>query len=132
MVPVLLVPQVVIGAFGKMQTLPRFKAQPGGLRCLSAAYFYCLLLNNTFYYLLGTVILNFSKSHHLLLLLLLNVSIFLSSFRFSDSLEVEKVTVMNVAWSADHRVIDGATVARFSNQWKHLVENPAALLAGLR
>ena len=30
MVPVLVVPQVTIGAFGKMQTLPRFKKSPIG------------------------------------------------------------------------------------------------------
>ena len=30
MVPVLVVPQVAIGAFGKMQTLPRFKKSPVG------------------------------------------------------------------------------------------------------
>eukprot|EP01036_Dinobryon_divergens_P031521 gene31521-40936_t len=84
MVPVLVVPQVTIGAFGKMQTLPRFKTSP--LRGGGGA----------------------------------------------GSLEVEAVTIMNVSWSADHRVIDGATVAKFSNQWKHYIENPSAMLADLR
>jgi 2-oxoisovalerate dehydrogenase E2 component (dihydrolipoyl transacylase) len=41
-------------------------------------------------------------------------------------------TVMNVAWSADHRVVDGATVARFSNAWRGYIENPASMLAQLR
>jgi 2-oxoisovalerate dehydrogenase E2 component (dihydrolipoyl transacylase) len=39
---------------------------------------------------------------------------------------------MNVSWSADHRVIDGATMARFSNAWKSLIETPATLLLDLR
>lgn len=45
---------------------------------------------------------------------------------------VQPVTIMNVSWSADHRVIDGATVARFSNTWKKLIENPALMLSELR
>ncbi|XP_063225956.1 lipoamide acyltransferase component of branched-chain alpha-keto acid dehydrogenase complex, mitochondrial [Bacillus rossius redtenbacheri] len=39
-----------------------------------------------------------------------------------------KDSVVCVSWSADHRVIDGATMARFSNAWKHYVENPHLLL----
>lgn len=39
--------------------------------------------------------------------------------------------VMTVHWSADHRLIDGATMARFSNRWKTLVENPVLLLPDL-
>lgn len=37
-------------------------------------------------------------------------------------------SVMYVSWSADHRVIDGATMARFSNQLKSLLENPLQIL----
>ncbi|KAI1300846.1 hypothetical protein EDD11_005936 [Mortierella claussenii] len=47
--------------------------------------------------------------------------------------QVERVVaqqIVNVSWSADHRVIDGATVARFSEAWKTVVENPF-LLGGL-
>lgn len=40
--------------------------------------------------------------------------------------------IMNASWSADHRVVDGATVAKFSNLWKHYIENPDAMLAELR
>ncbi|TVU21168.1 hypothetical protein EJB05_30792, partial [Eragrostis curvula] len=33
---------------------------------------------------------------------------------------------------ADHRVVDGATVARFCNEWKGLVEKPEMLLLHMR
>ena len=37
-------------------------------------------------------------------------------------------SVMNVSWSADHRVIDGNTIARFNNLWKAYLEDPITLL----
>lgn len=37
--------------------------------------------------------------------------------------------VMAISWAGDHRVIDGATMARFSNLWKAYLEEPAAMLA---
>ncbi|KAF1334841.1 Lipoamide acyltransferase component of branched-chain alpha-keto acid dehydrogenase complex, partial [Globisporangium splendens] len=72
MSPVILLPQVAIGAIGKIQTLPRF---------------------------------------------------------LEDGVSVAPVRVMNVSWSGDHRVIDGATMARFSNQWKQYLETPVAMLS---
>lgn len=38
-------------------------------------------------------------------------------------------TVITVSYGCDHRVIDGATVARFSNEWKKILENPYLALA---
>ena len=40
--------------------------------------------------------------------------------------------VINVSWAADHRVIDGATMARFSNKFKNYIENPVLMLAGMK
>jgi 2-oxoisovalerate dehydrogenase E2 component (dihydrolipoyl transacylase) len=41
-------------------------------------------------------------------------------------------SILPVSWSADHRVVDGATMARFSNEWKGYVEEPDSMLAFLR
>merc|ERR1712062_437802 len=72
--PVIMPPQVAIGAIGRIQKLPRF-------------------------------------DHH-------------------DT--VVAAHIMNVSWSADHRIIDGATMARFSNQMKTYVENPTSMILDLR
>jgi 2-oxoisovalerate dehydrogenase E2 component (dihydrolipoyl transacylase) len=37
--------------------------------------------------------------------------------------------VMNISWSADHRHVDGASVARFSNVFKQVVESPEIITA---
>ncbi|PNJ55256.1 DBT isoform 3 [Pongo abelii] len=52
--------------------------------------------------------------------------------RFNQKGEVYKAQIMNVSWSADHRVIDGATMSRFSNLWKSYLENPAFMLLDLK
>eukprot|EP01094_Clydonella_sp_ATCC50884_P015610 TRINITY_DN26216_c0_g1_i1.p1 TRINITY_DN26216_c0_g1~~TRINITY_DN26216_c0_g1_i1.p1 ORF type:complete len:521 (-),score=150.38 TRINITY_DN26216_c0_g1_i1:205-1767(-) len=52
--------------------------------------------------------------------------------RFDDEDNVVPVNIMNVSWSADHRVIDGATMASFSNVWKAYLENPSKMLLELR
>lgn len=48
--------------------------------------------------------------------------------RFDASGAVVPAHIMNVSWSADHRVIDGVTMASFSNAWKALLENPQLFL----
>ena len=40
--------------------------------------------------------------------------------------------IMAVSWSADHRVIDGATMANFSNLVKKYVENLNVLIMDLK
>ncbi|XP_047336556.1 lipoamide acyltransferase component of branched-chain alpha-keto acid dehydrogenase complex, mitochondrial-like [Impatiens glandulifera] len=41
-------------------------------------------------------------------------------------------TVMTINIGADHRVLDGATVARFCNEWKLLIEKPQLLLLNMK
>lgn len=75
MSPVVLPPQVAIGAMGKIQRLPRF---------------------------------------------------------VGDTMEVKEAYLMSMSWGADHRVIDGGTLGRFSNVWKRYVEAPMAMTMELR
>lgn len=52
--------------------------------------------------------------------------------RFTADGTVTARRIMQISWSGDHRVIDGATMARFCNLWKSWLERPAAMLAELR
>ena len=52
--------------------------------------------------------------------------------KFDENDDIYKAHIVNVSWSADHRVIEGATMARFSNLWKSYLENPASMLMDLR
>ncbi|XP_019642083.1 PREDICTED: lipoamide acyltransferase component of branched-chain alpha-keto acid dehydrogenase complex, mitochondrial-like [Branchiostoma belcheri] len=52
--------------------------------------------------------------------------------RFGATGEVYAAHILAASWSADHRVIDGATMARFSNLWKSYLENPASMLLHLK
>ncbi|KTF74914.1 hypothetical protein cypCar_00029989 [Cyprinus carpio] len=52
--------------------------------------------------------------------------------RFNHKGEVVKAHIMNVSWSADHRIIDGATMCRFSNLWRSYLENPASMVLDLK
>ncbi|RXG71750.1 Lipoamide acyltransferase [Armadillidium vulgare] len=52
--------------------------------------------------------------------------------RFCRDDKVIAVNVMKVSWSADHRVIDGATMARFSNRWKSYLENPVFMTLNMK
>ncbi|XP_077132207.1 lipoamide acyltransferase component of branched-chain alpha-keto acid dehydrogenase complex, mitochondrial isoform X4 [Ranitomeya variabilis] len=52
--------------------------------------------------------------------------------RFDSQGQVVKAQILNVSWSADHRIIDGATMSRFSNLWKSYLENPSAMLLDLK
>ena len=52
--------------------------------------------------------------------------------RYDEHGQVKPTKVINVSWSADHRVVDGATVARFNQLWKSLIEHPSAMLMELR
>ncbi|KAI5650825.1 hypothetical protein M9H77_36830 [Catharanthus roseus] len=52
--------------------------------------------------------------------------------RFAEDGDVHPVSVMNVNIGADHRVLDGATVAKFCNEWKLYIEKPELLMLNLR
>ncbi|XP_010259495.1 PREDICTED: lipoamide acyltransferase component of branched-chain alpha-keto acid dehydrogenase complex, mitochondrial isoform X3 [Nelumbo nucifera] len=52
--------------------------------------------------------------------------------RFADDGNVYPASILNVNIGADHRVVDGATVARFCNEWKLLIEKPELLLLHMR
>jgi 2-oxoisovalerate dehydrogenase E2 component (dihydrolipoyl transacylase) len=45
---------------------------------------------------------------------------------------VERAEITNFSWSADHRVVDGATMARMGNMVKKFVEKPEQLMVQLR
>ncbi|KAL6989999.1 Bce2p [Sarracenia purpurea var. burkii] len=51
---------------------------------------------------------------------------------FADDGIVYPVSIMSVNIGADHRVVDGATVARFCNEWKLLIEKPELLMLHMR
>jgi len=74
MKPVILPPEVAIGAIGKIQLLPRYDANK----------------------------------------------------------QLVPRNIIQFSWSADHRVIDGATMARFSNLVKNYLEKPSTLLLELK
>ncbi|RWS02055.1 DBT-like protein, partial [Dinothrombium tinctorium] len=52
--------------------------------------------------------------------------------RFDESGNIKKSHIINVVWSADHRIIDGATMTRFSNLWKHYLEVPLKMLLEMK
>jgi 2-oxoisovalerate dehydrogenase E2 component (dihydrolipoyl transacylase) len=52
--------------------------------------------------------------------------------RFDAKGQVYPASVLNVSWSADHRVIDGATMTRFNNAFKQYLEHPELMLADTR
>jgi 2-oxoisovalerate dehydrogenase E2 component (dihydrolipoyl transacylase) len=54
------------------------------------------------------------------------------SYEDDDTLQVQAVQVLPISWGGDHRVLDGATLARFSNQWKYYMESPTSMLLHLK
>ncbi|MCW4153458.1 2-oxo acid dehydrogenase subunit E2 [Halomonas sp. 18H] len=51
--------------------------------------------------------------------------------RFDDQGEVQRRAIMTITWAADHRFIDGGTIARFCNTWKGFLEAPDSMLLHL-
>lgn len=52
--------------------------------------------------------------------------------RYNAKGELVPRKIMNVRWVGDHRHLDGATLARFSNSFKRYVENPGEWTLALR
>ncbi|EOA30444.1 hypothetical protein CARUB_v10013567mg [Capsella rubella] len=52
--------------------------------------------------------------------------------KFSEEGTVYPASIMMVNIAADHRVLDGATVARFCCQWKEYIEKPELLMLQMR
>jgi 2-oxoisovalerate dehydrogenase E2 component (dihydrolipoyl transacylase) len=48
--------------------------------------------------------------------------------RYDSNGSLYPCSVLPVSWSADHRVIDGAAMTRFSNLFKKYIENPEIML----
>lgn len=46
--------------------------------------------------------------------------------------EVVARDTVSVWWAADHRIIDGATMAAFNGKWRAFMENPEGMLAHLK
>lgn len=51
---------------------------------------------------------------------------------FDEAGQVTKGELVNFSWSADHRVVDGATMARMANRIRGFVESPELMLLNLR
>jgi 2-oxoisovalerate dehydrogenase E2 component (dihydrolipoyl transacylase) len=52
--------------------------------------------------------------------------------RYNEKMELVPRQIMNVRWVGDHRHLDGATLARFSNSFKRFVEEPGEWVLTLR
>lgn len=51
---------------------------------------------------------------------------------FGESGSIESAEMTNFSWSADHRVVDGATMARMGSTVKKFIEDPARLIVQMR
>ena len=51
---------------------------------------------------------------------------------FDERESIMKKDVMNFSWSADHRVVDGATMARMAERVRAFIEEPGLMMARLR
>lgn len=106
MKPVILPPEVAIGALGKIQV---------GVFVLFCVIFYLQRKK------LVLIVIEFPRLKQKKKLP-----------RFDQNNNVVAANIMQISWSADHRVIDGATMARFSNHVKKSLENIGAMLIDMK
>eukprot|EP00127_Corallochytrium_limacisporum_P006942 Clim_evm28s238 gene=Clim_evmTU28s238 len=52
--------------------------------------------------------------------------------RFDDAGNVIAANIVQVSWSADHRVVDGATIANFTKQFQGYIEEPMAMVLDMK
>lgn len=52
--------------------------------------------------------------------------------RYNSSGVLTSRDILSVSFGADHRVLDGATVARFSAEWKSFLEQPENMLLNMK
>jgi 2-oxoisovalerate dehydrogenase E2 component (dihydrolipoyl transacylase) len=52
--------------------------------------------------------------------------------RYNEHGQVYPAHIMQVSWSCDHRAVDGATIANFTNLLKQYLENPKTMLVSLK
>ncbi|MBU2976914.1 dihydrolipoyllysine-residue acetyltransferase [Alteromonas sp. C1M14] len=52
--------------------------------------------------------------------------------RYNEDNEVVPKHILQVSWSADHRIIDGATMVKFNNLWRRYLQSPSEMLMYLR
>ncbi|XP_022722691.1 lipoamide acyltransferase component of branched-chain alpha-keto acid dehydrogenase complex, mitochondrial isoform X2 [Durio zibethinus] len=52
--------------------------------------------------------------------------------QLADDGNVYPASIMTINIGADHRVLDGATVARFCNEWKQFIEKPELLMLHMK
>lgn len=53
-------------------------------------------------------------------------------FVSEDSMQVQEAYIVNISWAGDHRVIDGATLARFQKQWKRYLQDPIGMIRSMK
>jgi len=46
--------------------------------------------------------------------------------------ELKERTIIRISWAADHRILAGASIARFSNRFKEILREPSVMLLTLR
>eukprot|EP00892_Ulva_mutabilis_P005236 jgi/Ulvmu1/3084/UM015_0124.1 len=47
---------------------------------------------------------------------------------FPDGEQPQVAKLMSMSWGADHRALDGASLARFNNTWKGYIQDPVSML----
>lgn len=52
--------------------------------------------------------------------------------RFAEDGTVYPATIFNVSWAGDHRVLDGATMTKFSNAWIEYLQTPHLMMCDMR